>query len=844
MRGSGARGFRTVVVGVVFALLAACSSLRGHSPRVPTAEALAAFDEARAFERAYALEPAPELDARIVAALERAAAADPLWIAPRRLLDERAVREFEGPQVLAGHRARLAARDARALDFYLAGRLEGARGVERFEYAALLENDLPWPHHALSVEADLRGRRVEASLHARRAFERASCGYERALFGRRLAALIASTSADTRGEARLVLERVLAAGELDEHSRIETEYDLALFELDLREPPPIVEIGYRRALGLVASGHTTRSETLRLLLALGIARQGRSNEAWVLDVEGALRRHPVYANDGLLRDALLGDDTGRVFARVRGAPERQPWDALLVELESGDARRGVERWLAELPRAVLSEDDGLPRDDRLRTFAALALRGATSAGARADLAAAAFDAGLFDEAAALARGVSRDASATVVASARRTERRALAARALLAEIDGLLAAVLGDGVAWDLVAPPTPLPATVPQDLALAGVLEHVGALVERYWDLLEFVGPHPRADVAASPTLRFGPFGAVVVPGPIFSQRDAELGLGAAGARVPGLAAVMDLLGRTALIGEPPFGTVDGTVLRRLWFEERNGEHLGLPWSGLVILCDGVESAGSRSRAGLEISGAALHEGYWIDVGAERRRLAVWRAAQRRLDERGAPWFEELRGEFLLATDVGAGGDPTRARTQLSPSLGASNLVRLALLAERRAAAPEAEELVTLDDLLEVVSVHEEGHLCDRTRFLPLTRDPLGVIALAASEGFAPLAIERRLEYRAELTALACVSEPRLVLIELLEAHEVDARGPTVHAHAYSDLLADFLEEWNRELLAREPDPRLAPGCDLLHQLHVLSADEVRAIALRLAEREGLVAR
>jgi hypothetical protein len=81
-------------------------------------------------------------------------------------------------------------------------------------------------------------------------------------------------------------------------------------------------------------------------------------------------------------------------------------------------------------------------------------------------------------------------------------------------------------------------------------------------------------------------------------------------------------------------------------------------------------------------------------------------------------------------------------------------------------------------------------------------------------------------------------------VLIELLEAHEVDARGPTVHAHAYSDLLADFLEEWNRELLAREPDPRLAPGCDLLHQLHVLSAEEVRAIALRLAEREGLVAR
>jgi len=149
--------------------------------------------------------------------------------------------------------------------------------------------------------------------------------------------------------------------------------------------------------------------------------------------------------------------------------------------------------------------------------------------------------------------------------------------------------------------------------------------------------------------------------------------------------------------------------------------------------------------------------------------------------------------------------------------------------------------EAVTLDDLIEVVAVHEEGHLCDRTRFLPLTRDPLGMFALAAGEGFSPLGIERRLEYRAELVALACVSDPRLVLVELLEAAEVDTRIETVHAHAYREILADLLAEWNRTLRAT-PDPRVRLDHYLLHQVHLLGPEELRALALPLARREGLV--
>jgi hypothetical protein len=828
---------RAALVSTALGLVAACGTLAGPVWRAPSTQAVLAFDEARALERAALLDPALDVDERIAEALARAVEADPHWVVPRRQLDSRAIADLAGPARLAERRAALATDGVTAEELYLAGRLEGAAGAVRFPQAIALAPAFPWPHHALSVDRETSGDRRGALAPARRAFERATCAFERALFGRRYAGLLADT--DQLDRARAALEAVLAAGGLDAHAAVEVEVDLARLELDARNPPPIVERGYRRALALVASGRTSREETAALVIETTSGRRGRSDEAWLLDLEGALRRHPALADSGAYRDALARQDLAGIVAPLRRPAELDPWARLAEGFARGDERAALEEWLAAQPNTVLA-DDGLPLDARLRALVEVARRGdGRGPQARLELLEAALAAGLFDEAASLARRIDRAEDPQLVERARLAERRALAARALLGEIEQLLAAVMGEDIAWDLAVPQTALPALVEPDLDLPGVLLRIGALVERYAGLLGWDERDLAARVAASPVLRFGPFGAVLVPGPTLAARDAELGLGRAGDPVPGLAEVFDRLGRMGLFGAPPFGSVDGTVLRRLAAVERSGEHLGTPWNGMVVYCDGVDAHGRRSRSGLAISGAALHEGYWIDVGTERRRLALWRAAARVLEERGVEWLAATRSEFALACDVGAGGRLDFERARLVPPLGAAELLRLVVVAERT--RPDGGDAVTLDDLIEVVSVHEEGHLCDRTRFLPLGRDPLGMLALAASEGFSPLGIERRLEYRAELVALACVGDPRLVLVELLEAAEVDTRIETVHAHAYREILADLLAEWNRALQAA-PDPRVRLDHYLLHQVHLLGPEEVRALALRLARREGLV--
>ncbi|MEZ5976604.1 MAG: hypothetical protein R3F34_00030 [Planctomycetota bacterium] len=455
------------------------------------------------------------------------------------------------------------------------------------------------------------------------------------------------------------------------------------------------------------------------------------------------------------------------------------------------------------------------------------------------------DGGWFGPAAALARRV--DPGEPGTERARLVERRALAAEALLADVEHLLAAAMGDTVAWE---PPGPdgrgRVESVPHDVDLDGLLARIASYVRRYGPALGWDADELADAVATSPRLSFGSFGTVLVPGPTFSRRDGVLGAGEPGERVPGHADVLDRLGRMGLFGERPFGGVDGTELRRLFAEERSGEHLGVPWNGMVLVCDGVDARGQRSREGLEISGAALHEGYWVDVGSERLRRDGWRAWQEFLARRGEAWARDAIAAFPLRCDVGL-GTVERERERVPPMLGADDVLRLSILLDRSGggAVPTDRDLVTLDELVGVVSTHEEGHLCDRERFLPLGRDLGGVVALAVSEAFSPIGIERRLEYRAELVALCEVPDPRLVLVDLLGAAAVDTRLETVHAHAYRRLLEDFLREWNRRLGA---DPSAWPDVSrehyLAHQLQLLSSDEVRSIAREVARREGLVGR
>ena len=322
-----------------------------------------------------------------------------------------------------------------------------------------------------------------------------------------------------------------------------------------------------------------------------------------------------------------------------------------------------------------------------------------------------------------------------------------------------------------------------------------------------------------------------MVHPGPTFSRADAEAGAGQAGDPVGGLAAELDALGRFGIFGEAlGGGGPDGTLLRRLLVERRSGEHLGVPWSGLVAWCEGADVESRPGRLGARISGAALHEGYWVDVAAVREDLLVWR----RLEQSFLDGEDRAALEAALAVR-GLPLEPPARAGALVALLGQADRVRLAILRERGASP-------TLDELVLLTALHEEGHLCDRTRFLPIGTNLLGGLRLLSAGGFSPRGVMRELEERAQLVCLAQAPDPRVPLADILAAAEFGG-SVTPHAGAYRELLEAWLELL-AELVAADPGafPSLDRGHLLAHQLHWLGPEEVRAVSLELARRKGLV--
>jgi hypothetical protein len=168
---------------------------------------------------------------------------------------------------------------------------------------------------------------------------------------------------------------------------------------------------------------------------------------------------------------------------------------------------------------------------------------------------------------------------------------------------------------------------------------------------------------------------------------------------------------------------------------------------------------------------------------------------------------------------------------------LGAAARLQLAVLSER---APAGEPLgrITFEELIEIVALHEEGHLCDRTRLFPPGENWMNLLVLLLRAGLDPGTLARRFEYRAQLVALCEASEPRLALAQLLG--ESGSNGITPHHEAYAELLDDFLGVLEQGLMG---EAETFAGIDLeyglVHQLHHLTAQEVRRVGLGVARRE-----
>ena len=870
--------------------LVACVSA-GPVPAAPVpASASSAFREARSLLSSGAGAR------RIEEAARRALAEEPDWAAPARFLDDRA-REELGEARALGERLRtlsdLGGRGghtstplskARATALYLVGRLEGSAGRGRFEEAVAEDPSNPWPHHGSAWMNFREGELERAWEGGLTACRLARDPWERAYFLGILARY--GLGLQRPSDALEVFEDVLGEGgaPADPGEQAAEQGGLAGvsrgWESSLLPAERLELAAWRAALELSPAQGEVLAGPERagrgITRALALFGEQALPEASLRQLTSALASHALAAQrPSLLEEArarLLERDDAIGYRAVLSMEEReagvvaaarlartlreresvradegflsggtQPALDVALEIQLGRGAEAIEDWLARLPRFLLTPD-GLPHNENLRRVV-LAARATPDRGP-AFLGEALLEAGWFSEALSLAivlRGDDNALSVDLEARARRGIAVVSAAGEVFHDVDQLRPR---GGVHYSAGRSTGAIER--PEQASIGGggrvpasvgdVLDALAPAFARYF------GKAAAEELRASPRLSFGPFATLVHPGPAWSADDEQSGFGPAGESVPGLARLMGELGRFAIIGTVRGGGgPDGSILRLLDTEVIEGAHLGVPFTGTVAWCEGQDLRSRPGRRGARITGAALHEGYWVDVAAVRNDAARWLSLQRRWLAAG----EDTRMTFSdLETTLRDRGPELnlvdRARSAPYAPGQVADRVRLAVLLERARAVEQVgnRPLVPLEELLEVVARHEEGHLCDRTRFLPLGSHLWRVLRFAARHRFSSAAIARQIEARAQLTALCVVADPRIPLADVIDAVG-GGTGVTPHAAAYTELLEDLLALLDASL---EDYPDLDGEHLLLHQLPRLGAEDVRTLARELARREGLL--
>ncbi|MEM6567326.1 MAG: hypothetical protein AAF957_02885 [Planctomycetota bacterium] len=829
---------RGPLAALVLAILvvAACASRR-PAPMPPVGDdASSRFLVAWEASRQFGFAESAEAQRAALVDAEAALALDPDWAAAARFADEWRHRpSLTLPDRYAEHLEGVAS--GRASSAYLAGRLGGPGGSDLLERSVRMDPALAWGWHGVAWHLYLGGDGAAASRAGERAIELARDAHELALFSWAQSRYLRADE-DVLGAIELLrraLERDDALA-LRPSERTYLEVELASIELRF-EDDAARRRGVERGLDLVGRSGLTHAE--RTALATTLAS---TNGNLVARTEIAQRlllaaSESDSADEGdairTLVDRVL-PTAGIAFVGSSTPIHAVPVGSVAHELETAfatgdldDIGAAIAAWQGNLPRGLLGPGpSAVPAHAPLATLVQ-AVRGSGDDG---EIAEALLGAGWFREALAFARAIrARDRELS-----RQIEERAVQGRATL---DALLqlARRIDAREAFARAWGESDGDADVRDAERVSSLRALEGEIVRTFGRS----GYQVEDEDRSSPAIEYGFIGAVLHPGANFSAEDERLGRGEEGAPVPGIAALFRRMNRFALVGNGAGqGGPDATVLRVVGVEERAGEHLGRPFRGTVFWCQGADVPGRFGRLGAGISGAALHEGYYLDIGQIAAEQRGWIALAERFVE--AP-------ERAVALSVGrAPLDPSR-RTEVSPALGAGDRMRLAVL-ESLAGIEEPgtgriEPDFALDHLTHVVATHEEGHLCDRAGWYPLSVSRvMSLISFAGAHGFSGQRIARALEERAQLIAVAACRDPRVPIVDLLDAAEEGGASVTPHGAAYRRVLARLVERLEKEYLAGEWDGAdLQPDGRWIDQLHRLDPEALRGLAIREARARGL---
>jgi hypothetical protein len=770
------------------------------------------------------------------------------WIAPQRILDDLAQEDLRGPQTWklrsAAYQASGSARDA-----YLLGRLEvGERGVALLAKSQQLDPQLSWGRHGHAWTQTRSGRPERGVAMGERAIELAASLAETIYFER--AAAVGEVAAGQRAKAE---QRLLS---LSEHPGLlpAERAELQAWALGSRLRNVSITMddlvsgssgstgdAYGPALALLREGSGLSGIALEQLARdiAGASFVGRTGAERLRAVLGELEgradttelakqlRHELYLRELGGAIGSLGDGTGPLDAEQLQAA---------IALVGGDAQPWIDAWWKRLPvflqdaygESLVSAQTGFPPGSAATAAIFKPMRGQinvpgpltslltitdrsewSTPGGRVHLAKAFVDAGWYTVAEALLLGDDSDAEqvAALRTAATRsrgflTELRYLADEAIAEDSEFSLEDVLGQ----------------------LDGLAQSHGLVGDKHLPLTE------------SARLHYGPFAEVVHPGPRYLGSGPRPEGTVEGAQVPGLAKLLASLGRMGIFGAQ-LGNPDIVVRPVLGWQWIEGRHLGAPFEGTVFWCQGVDIPSRFERLGAGIAGAALHEGYWIDIESVRGNWQGWQTLRERFYREQTADREAVVYPIEPAPKCTISG-----RTQKVPLLGEAQRLAVRMFADR------AGNPVQFDEFLRAVAIHEEGHLCDRQRFVPFGDHLLETLQFLAECNFSPLGVMKRLEYRAQLVALCETADPRIVLFDILsQVEELEARlgtdGVTPHAAAYGDLLRDLVAMLDTQL-AENPDQvqSLSRNRYLRWQLHGIDPEQLRWASLRLADEQGLV--
>jgi tetratricopeptide (TPR) repeat protein len=137
--------------------------------------------------------------------------------------------------------------------------------------------------------------------------------------------------------------------------------------------------------------------------------------------------------------------------------------------------------------------------------------------------------------------------------------------------------------------------------------------------------------------------------------------------------------------------------------------------------------------------------------------------------------------------------------------------------------------------DLAAEVAIHEDSHLVDAARHLPVGSHAFRNLGLALRRGFSADEILAFLERNAQLTAIAEGPAPLAALASCCAV----LGGPGVHAKAYSEIVEAIVAEIHAH---PEQYPEIDPGRVIVQQLHRLPEAKVRALGRILVEQWDLL--